>query len=179
MMRSEVVAVLAMVAGLAGIDGVRAETAEQAVAYVFMGLADGATFKRDTSTFQWRETSPSPAVFDGAATVGGETMDVRFTVIAVDPCHYEVNLKGPMVPGGGETLFSRINLSAVEDLSIDGEGIRVELRGEGVCETGPVNRDCMPIDRMDLFGFVDRPRHAETLAFIRKDVCPGMGGGSG
>src|SRR5690606_13309119 len=75
-----------------------AQTAEEAVAYGFMGLADGATFERATTTMSWREASTSPAVFDGDADIGGKRAKIQFTVTAIDPCRYEVALEGPMVP---------------------------------------------------------------------------------
>ena len=87
-----------------------AETAEEAVAYAFMGLADGASFKRATTTMTWTEASASPAVFDGDVDIDGKAAKVRFTVTAVDPCHYEVALEGPMVPGGGKALYAKVDL---------------------------------------------------------------------
>lgn len=149
-----------------------AETAEEAVAYAFMGLADGATFKRATTSMSWTEASSSPAVFDGDMTIGDESAKARFTVTAVDPCHYEVSLEGPMVPGGGKALYARVDLTAVAGVTPAADAIRVEIEGEGFCETGRSNPDCMGMNQSDLFGFVDAKRHADTLAFIRANVCP-------
>lgn len=149
-----------------------AETAEEAVAYAFMGLADGASIERATTRMDWTEASASPAVFDGRATIGGKPMSFTFTVNAVDSCHYEVMLKGEIVPGGGETLYARIDLSAVTDVSIGADTFRVDVGGDGFCETGRTNPDCMQVNRSDLFGRVDAARHAEAVAFIRDRVCP-------
>jgi hypothetical protein len=149
-----------------------AETAEEAVAYAFMGLADGATFKRATTSMNWTESSASPAVFDGDVDIDGKAAKVKFTVTAIDPCHYEVALEGPMVPGGGKALYARVDLTAVTGVSVAADAIRVEIAGDGFCETGRNNTDCMKVDRSDLFGFVDASRHADALAFIRASVCP-------
>ena len=90
-----------------------AETAEEAVAYTFMGLADGATFKRATTSMSWTQASASPAAFDGEMNIGGKAAKVRFTVTALDPCHYDIALEGPMVPGGGTALYAKVDLTAV------------------------------------------------------------------
>jgi hypothetical protein len=149
-----------------------AETGEEAVAYVFMGLADGASFKRATTTMTWTEVSPSPAVFDGDMSIGGKAAKVRFTVAATDPCHYEVSLEGPMVPTGGKALYARIDLTAVTGVAPASDAIHVEIGGDGFCETGRTNADCMKINQSDLFGFLDAKRHSDMLAFIKDGVCP-------
>jgi hypothetical protein len=149
-----------------------AQTAEEAVAYVFMGLADGASFKRATTTMTWTEASASPAVFDGDVDIDGKAAKVRFTVTAFDPCHYEVALEGPMVPGGGRAVYAKVDLSAVTGVAVASDAIRVEIAGNGFCETGRTNSECMTVAQSDLFGFVDAKRHADALAFIRADVCP-------
>jgi hypothetical protein len=149
-----------------------AETAEEAVAYGFMGLADGASFERATTTMNWKEASASPAVFDGDADIGGKPAKIRFTVTAIDPCHYEVALEGPMVPGGGRRLYARIDLTAIDTVSVADDGIHIDVAGGGFCETGQNNAECMMMSQSDLFGFVEAGRHADLLAFIRSDVCP-------
>jgi hypothetical protein len=120
----------------------------------------------------WTESNASPAVFNGDLDIGGKPAKVRFTVTAIDPCHYEVALEGPMVPGGGQALYARVDLTAVTGVAVAADTIRVEVAGGGFCETGRNNTDCMKMDRSDLFGFVDAKRHADALAFIRSSVCP-------
>jgi len=149
-----------------------AETGEEAVAYVFMGLADGASFKRATTSMNWTEVSPSPAVFDGDMTIGGKAAKVRFTVAATDPCHYDVSLEGPMVPSGGKALYARIDLTAITGVAPSSDAIHVEIGGSGFCETGRSNSDCMKMNQSDLFGFLDAKRHSDMLAFINASVCP-------
>jgi hypothetical protein len=149
-----------------------AETAEEAVAYVFMGLADGASFKRATTTLNWTEASPSPAVFDGDMTIGERAAKVRFTVTALDPCHYEVSLEGPMVLAGGKALYARIDLTGVSGVTPAADAISVEIEGDGFCETGQKNPACMKMNESDLFGYIDAKRHADAVAFIRSSVCP-------
>lgn len=149
-----------------------AATAEEAVAYTLMGLADGATFERATTKMEWKETGASPAVFDGKATIGGKPVDIRFTVAAVDPCHYEVTLEGPMVPSGGKTLYVRLDLTTAGAITVASDAMHIDVAGSGFCETGRTNPDCMTVNQSDLFGFVDAKRHAELIAFLREDVCP-------
>ena len=152
-----------------------AETAEEAVAYTVMGLADGAHFERGKSVMDWREVSASPAVFAADATIAGKPVKFEFSISATDPCNYEVMLEGPMVPGGGKTLYARVDLTAVEGLGISDDALRIEVTGDGFCETGQTNRDCMVIDRSDLFGTVDPTRHAALYEYLRTDVCPAEG----
>jgi len=149
-----------------------AATAEEAVAYTLMGLADGATFERATTKMEWTEASASPAVFDGKATIGGKPADIRFTVTSLDACHYEVTLQGPMVPSGGKTLYAKVDLTAVDGVAPAPDALHVDITGGGFCETGRTNRDCMVVNRSDLFGFVEAERHGELVAFLREDVCP-------
>ena len=149
-----------------------AETAEEAVAYTLMGLADGATFERATTKMEWTEASASPAVFDGKATIGGKPADIRFTVTSVDPCHYEVTLEGPMVPRAGKALYAKVDLTALGGVMPAADALHVDVAGDGFCETGRTNPDCMVVNRSDLFGFVEAERHAELVAFLREDVCP-------
>jgi hypothetical protein len=78
-----------VVAGLIATPGL-AETAEEAVAYVFMGLADGAESDRGPTHITWRAGSSSPAVFFGHGEAPDRAYDVTFTVTALSPCRYEV-----------------------------------------------------------------------------------------
>lgn len=149
-----------------------AETAEEAVAYTLMGLADGATFERATTTLVWVEASTSPAVFDGDASIGGKPAKVQFTVTAVDRCHYEVTLAGPMVPGGGKTLYAKVDLTALDGATPAADALHIDVAGGGFCETGRTNPNCIVVNRSDLFGFVEAKRHADLVAFLREDVCP-------
>lgn len=149
-----------------------AETAEEAVAYTFMGLADGARLERATTTLEWTAASTSPAVFDGDASIGGKPAKVQFTVTAIDPCHYEVMLQGPMVPGGGKALYAKVDLTAVNGITPSADALHVEVTGSGFCETGRTNPNCMVVNQSDLFGFVEAERHARLVAFLRDDICP-------
>ena len=81
-------------------------------------------------------------------------------------------LEGPMVPGGGRTLYARIDLTAIDTVTVADDGIHVDVAGHGFCETGQNNADCMAMNQSDLFGFVDAGRHADLVAFIRSEVCP-------
>src|SRR6476619_6750338 len=78
-----------------------AQTAEEAVAYAFLGLADGAKLARGQTSMSWKEAGKSPATFEGDAVVGGKPVKLRFIVTAIDECHYEVKLEDPanFVPG--------------------------------------------------------------------------------
>jgi hypothetical protein len=55
-----------------------AQTAEEAVAYAFLGVADGATLKRATTTMSWKETKTAPTTFEGDVNVGGRKAALRF-----------------------------------------------------------------------------------------------------
>ncbi len=147
-----------------------ADTAEQAVAYAFLGLADGASLQRATTTMNWKESNTSPATYDGDANIAGHAVKVRFTVTAVDKCHYEVTIEGPMVPTG-KTLYARVDLSKVTGVTVADHAFQAAVSGHGFCETGQTNPNCVEVDQSDLFGFVDVKRHQDTLAFIRESVC--------
>jgi hypothetical protein len=149
-----------------------AETAEEAVAYVFLGLADGGTLVRGPTTMKWVEAGGSPAVFDSDATVKGKPAKIRFTVKANDPCTYEIILEGPpkMVPGQ-KRLFAKVNLKDVAGVTITPDGFHQTVTGKGFCETGITNPDCLQMEEHDLFGPVDAERHKKSLAFLATEVC--------
>jgi hypothetical protein len=148
-----------------------ADTAEEAVAYAFLGLADGASLQRATTTMDWKESAASPATFEGDLTIGGHAVKVLFTVTAVDKCHYDVMLEGPMVRTG-RAIYAKIDLSKVTGVTVADHAFKAEVAGHGFCETGQTNPNCVHVAESDLFGFVDVKRHQDTLAFIRDSVCP-------
>jgi hypothetical protein len=150
-----------------------AQTAEEAVAYAFLGLADGATIERTGTTMKWVETAASPATFDGDVIVRGHAAKIRFIVADVENCRYEITLEGPpeLVPGGSR-LFGKVALHDVADVTIAEDGFRTTIDGIGFCETGQRNPTCMTLNNSDLFGTVDLDRHRETLAFLRKTCAP-------
>jgi hypothetical protein len=150
-----------------------AQTAEEAVAYAFLGLADGATIERTGTTMKWVETAASPATFDGDATIRGHAAKIRFIVTDVENCRYEITLEGPpeLVPGGSR-LFGKVALHDVADVTIAEDGFTTTIDGIGFCETGQRNPTCMTLNNADLFGAVDLDRHRETLAFLRKACAP-------
>jgi len=149
-----------------------AQTAEEAVAYVFLGLADGAKLERATTTMSWAETAASPATFDGDVVISGHPSKIRFTVKALEDCRYEITLEGPevLVPGGNR-LFAQVALKDVSDIAIDKGGFKSTFNGIGFCETGRRNSNCMTVQNTDLFGKVDAARQQETIDFLRSEVC--------
>ncbi len=159
-------------AALAAAGPAAAETAEEAVAYVFLGLADGGTLVRDTTTMKWVEAGGSPAVFDSDAIVKGKPAKLRFTIKANDPCTYEVILEGPpkMVPGT-KRLFARVDLKDIAAVTIAPDGFHQTVDGKGFCETGISNPNCLQMERHDLFGPVEVERHRQSLAFLTTEVC--------
>jgi hypothetical protein len=163
---------LAVLAFLATMMPAAAQTAEEAVAYVFLGLADGAKLERATTTMSWAETGASPATFDGDVVIGGHPSKIKFTVKALEDCRYEITLEGPeeLVPGGSR-LFARVALRDVSDIAIDKDGFKSTFGGTGFCETGRRNTNCMTVDNIDLFGAVDATRHQDAIAFLRDEVC--------
>jgi hypothetical protein len=150
-----------------------AQTAEEAVAYAFLGLADGATMARGQTKMSWKEGTPSPATFEGDAVVGGKAAKLRFIVTAVDKCHYEVTIEGPanLVPGSTR-LYAQVFLGEVSGLTVTDDGRKANISGSGFCETGPVNRTCMAMSTPDLFGTVEAARHKATVDFLKGEVCP-------
>ncbi|MCB1488044.1 MAG: hypothetical protein KDJ88_11375 [Bauldia sp.] len=149
-----------------------AQTAEEAVAYAFLGLADGAKIARSGTTMDWVETGSSPAAFEGAVVIGGQKDTIHFTVKALADCRYEVTLEGPghLVPGGNR-LFARVDLQEIEQVTLDDDGMHTKIEGIGFCETGQRNPTCMAVPVSDFFGVVDPERHKEALAFLRDEVC--------
>ena len=65
------VLLVAAAASLALPVAVRAETPEEAVAYAFVGLSDGANLTRDTTTMSWKHAAGSPAVYEGHGSTAG------------------------------------------------------------------------------------------------------------
>ncbi len=163
---------LAFVAFFAFTGAAAAQTAEEAVAYAFLGLADGAKIERSGTKMSWVETSDSPASFDGNAVIGGHENAIRFIVKALEDCRYEITLEGPsnLVPGGSR-LFGQVNLSDVGDFTIAKDGSKSAIEGIGFCETGQRNTTCMTIQSTDFFGTVDPERHRQAMAFLREQVC--------
>ncbi|SDB44406.1 hypothetical protein [Bauldia litoralis] len=149
-----------------------AQTPEEAVAYAFLGLADGASIERSGTTMTWVETGSSPAAFDGDAMIGGQKAAIRFIVKAVEECRFEITLEGPsnLVPGGNR-LFGRIDLKNVGDITIAEDGFKTSIEGIGFCQTGQRNPTCMTIHDADLFGSLDAERHSEAVAFLREQGC--------
>lgn len=150
----------------------RAQTAEEAVAYAFLGLADGASLLRGKTTMSWKETADSPATFEGDADTAGHKYHIRFTVTAIDDCGYEITLEGPRdVVRMGKALYAKVDLRKVTGVSVVEHAVKALVSGNGFCETGAVNPNCMELDTSDLFGSVDVDRHQAAVAFIR-EVCP-------
>lgn len=150
-----------------------AVTAEEAVAYALMGLADGATLARGRTTLAWKETAASPAVFEGDGRGPGQNYHVRFTVAALDPCIYEITVEGP--PGMirmGKALFARVDLRKVTGIAIAADALHTTVSGDGLCETGNRNPVCMPVGSLDLFGTVEPEKHRQAVAFLSETVCP-------
>jgi len=163
---------LAILAFLGMLVPAAAQTAEEAVAYVFLGLADGAKLERATTTMSWVETGASPATFDGEVVISGHPSKITFTVKALEDCRYEITLEGPevLVPGGNR-LFARVALQDVSDIAIEKDGFKSTFNGIGFCETGRRNTNCMTVQDTDLFGSVDAARQKQAVDFLRAEVC--------
>jgi hypothetical protein len=150
-----------------------AQTAEEAVAYIFLGLADGAKIVRGTTTMSWKESGGSPAVFEGDGNTAGHAYNLKFTITAEpDPCDYTITLEGPedMVPQM-KRLFAKVDFTRIDGVAISSDGFKAAVTGAGFCETGRVNPDCNWKDDPDLFGSVDLDRHSAAMQFIRTGVC--------
>jgi hypothetical protein len=149
-----------------------AQTAEEAVGYVFLGLADGGKIVRGKTTMDWKELGASPAIFEGAGNTNGHAYTIRFTVSATAPCDYEITLEGPkdMVPGE-KRLFAKVALDKVSGVTVSPDGFKIAVAGDGFCETGRTNPDCNAIEDPDLFASVDADRHNAALQFIKSAVC--------
>jgi len=170
-MRFPILAAAFVASALAAGPG-RAETPEEAVAYVFMGLADGATLARGQTTMSWKETGASPATFESQSSTAGRTYQIRFTVTAENPCAYQVILEGPrsVVPTG-KAVYARVDLAKVTGVTVTDHAIKAYVAGDGFCETGSMNPTCMKLDTSDLFGSVDVEKHKAAVAFLGT-VCP-------
>jgi hypothetical protein len=149
-----------------------AQTAEEAVGYVFLGLADGGQIVRGKTTMDWKELGASPAVFEGAGNTNGHTYTIKFTVSATAPCDYEITLEGPkdMVPGE-KRLFARVSVDRVDGVTVSPDGFKVSVTGNGFCETGRTNPDCNAIGEPDLFASVQADRHNAAFQFIKEKTC--------
>ena len=149
-----------------------AETPEEAVAYVFLGLSDGGKLVRGPTTMAWTESAPSPAVFVSDAVVKGRPAKITFTVKALDPCKYEITLEGPpAIVSGSRRLFAQVSLKDVSGIAVDPDGFHASVVGTGYCETGRTNWSCVPIDHYDLFGPIEAARQKASLAYLRETVC--------
>lgn len=170
-MRLSILAAALVLSALAAGPG-RAETPEEAVAYAFMGLADGASLVRGQTTMSWKETGASPATFESESSTAGRKYQIRFTVTAEDPCTYQIVLEGPrtVVPTG-KAVYARVDLARVTGVTVTDHAVKAYVAGDGFCETGSMNPTCMKLDTSDLFGAVDIEKHKATVAFLGT-VCP-------
>lgn len=152
-----------------------AQTAEEAIAYVFMGLADGARLERGRTLMTWKETGSSPATYEGVWILNGHPNSISFAVTATDLCNYVIRIAGPrtIVPGGS-SLYARVELKKVTEISPMADAQRIAVTGEGYCETSPGNEDCRRTDTSDLFGTVEAAHHRELVTFVRTKVCAGQ-----
>src|SRR5947209_14136711 len=88
-----------------------AQTPEEAIAYVFLGLADGAKLERGMSSMTWKETGSSPATYDGVWTRNGHANAISFVVTATNDCDYVVHIAGPPnIVHGGSALYARVEM---------------------------------------------------------------------
>jgi hypothetical protein len=144
-----------------------AQTAEEAVAYAFLGVGDGATLKRATTTMSWKETGKEPTTFEGDVDVGGRKATLRFIVHATDKCHYEITIEGPVsfVPGNSR-LYGRVSMSEITGVKLSADGFKADISGAGFCETGPVNPRCVSVSGPDLFGAPDPARQKEAVDLL-------------
>jgi hypothetical protein len=147
-----------------------AETREEAVAYVFLGLSAGAEIDRGPMHLSWRATSSSPATFFGHGEGAGRAYDVSFTVKALSSCRYEIQLAGPldMVPGG-TALYARILLDEITGVTPG--ALQVGIEGDGFCQTGERNPNCTRVHKTDIFGALDPAKHTRLLEHLQSAVC--------
>jgi hypothetical protein len=150
-----------------------AETPEEAIAYVFVGLSDGANLTRGTTTMNWKHAAGSPAVFEGHGNTGGREYDIKFTVRTVDDCDYEIYLDGPttMIPLG-HVLYAKVSLKDISGATAGDKDVKVTIAGKGFCETGRMNPVCASVDNTDLFGFIDAEHHKQVVDYMLTKVCP-------
>lgn len=144
-----------------------AQTAEEAVAYAFLGVGDGVTLSRGKTTMSWKETAANPATFEGDVQVGPKKATLRFIVRATDNCHYEITIEGPVafVPGNSR-LYGRVSMSEINSVKLSSDGFKADIAGSGFCETGPVNPACISVDGPDLFGTPDAGRQREAVDLL-------------
>jgi hypothetical protein len=147
-----------------------AETAEEAVGYAFLGLAENATLTRGATSLLWHQTSSSPAVFEGHGEGGGKSYDVSFTVTRTGDCDFVIDLAGPgnMVPGG-KALYAKVSLKEIT--AIKPGPLQVTIEGKGFCETAQMNPNCVPVPATDLFGSLDPEKHLRLVTQLQKEVC--------
>lgn len=164
------VLLVAMIAGFgAGGVSARAETPEEAVAYVFLGLAGDAVLDRGRTHLTWHRAGDSPAVFVGHGE-GGQTYDVTFTVTATGDCDFEIQLAGsPQMVRGGKTLFARIDLSRIDSVAVG--DFQTAVAGNGYCQTGSLNPNCLTVHNPDIFGKLDATKHARLLGELPLEAC--------
>jgi hypothetical protein len=153
-------------------EAAQAQTAEEAIAYVFLGLADGAKLERGLSSMIWKETGSSPATYDGVWMRNGRTTQISIAVTATDNCDYVVRIAGPpdLVPHGS-ALYARVEMNKVTSIMPRSDAVGINLTGTGYCETSPENEVCRPTDISDLFGAIEPIRHQEMVTFIRTKIC--------
>lgn len=147
-----------------------AETQEEAVAYAFMGLADGAALDRGQTHLHWKQISASPAVYQGHGEGGRNKYDVRFTITQLGDCDYEIRLSGPPnMVSGGDALYATV---AIKDISaLTPAEFQVAITGQGFCQTSPLNPTCKPAPTSDIFGTIDTAKHAAMVQQVRADAC--------
>lgn len=165
------VALAALAAGaIALVAPAAAETQEEAVAYVFLGLGDNAALTRGQTQLNWKEISSSPAVFQGHGEGGGKRYDVKFSVSAAGDCDYEIKLSGaPNVVRGGEALYAKV---AVKDITaISPDEFHVKIEGDGYCQTGSLNPNCVVVHTADVYGSIDPAKHGTMVEQIQTDAC--------
>ena len=150
----------------------QAQTAEEAIAYVFLGLADGAKLQRGASSMSCKETNSSPATYDGVWMRNGRSTAISIAVTATNSCDYVVRIAGPpdLVPQGS-AIYARVEMKKVTSIVPRSDAVGINLTGTGYCETSPENQDCRPTDISDLFGAVEAIRHQEMVTFIRTKIC--------
>ena len=144
-----------------------AQSPAEAVAYAFLGVGDGMTLKRATTTMSWQETKTDPVTFEGDVNVGGHKATLRFIVRSTDKCHYEITIEGParFVPGTSR-LYGRVSMGEIKSVGLSSDGYKAEIAGSGFCETGPVNPACVSVDGPDLFGAPDRGKQKEAVDLL-------------
>jgi hypothetical protein len=147
-----------------------AETAEEAVAYAFLGLAAGAELDRGRMHLAWQAVSASPAMFVGHGEGPGRTYDVVFTVTALSDCDYEIHLAGPPeIVRSGEALYARIHLDEVTRILAG--AFQVTIEGDGFCQTGESNPNCTLVHKTDIYGRLDPAKHARLVERLQNKVC--------